>query len=319
MPKNLKQLSQSEVRLTGGHRLCPGCGEPIAVRQVLMGTDDPVIVASATGCTEVSTTIFPYTAWKVPWMHIAFENAASAIAGVEAMYKAKKARAAKGEPLPEYIPADKEYKFVAFAGDGGTYDIGLQALSGAVERRHQMLYVCLNNEAYMNTGVQRSGATIMGTHTTTSPAGSILPGKTVHRKDLTEIMAAHDLPYVAQSSVARWRDLVGKAEKAFAVDGPTFINCLVPCPLGWIHDSALTIEIAQLASDCCLWPLYEVVDGAYKLTYKPKEKKPIEEYLEKQGRFRHLFRGDEGAEMRRRMQEWVDWKWEQLLKKCGEG
>ncbi len=318
MPKNLKQLSQSEVRLTGGHRLCPGCGEPIAVRQVLMGTDDPVIVASATGCTEVSTTIFPYTAWNVPWLHIAFENAGAAISGIEAMYKAHMARAAKGQPLPDYIPADKPYKFVAFAGDGGTYDIGLQALSGAAERGHQFLYVCLNNEAYMNTGVQRSGATIMGAHTTTSPAGSHSPGKTARRKDLTEIMAAHDIPYVAQSSVARWRDLVSKSEKAFAIDGPSFINCLAPCPLGWICDSGITVEIAQAASDCCLWPLYEVTDGEYKLNYRPKEKKPIEEYLQIQGRFRHLFKGEEGAAMRAKMQEWVDWKWAQLLRKCGE-
>ena len=131
MPKNLKQLSQSEIRLTGGHRLCPGCGEPIAVRQVLMGTDDPIIVASATGCTEVSTTIFPYTAWNVPWLHIAFENVGATISGIEAMYKAKLKQAEKGIPLPDYIPADKPYKFVAFAGDGATYDIGLQALSGA--------------------------------------------------------------------------------------------------------------------------------------------------------------------------------------------
>ena len=318
MPKNLKQLSESEVRLTAGHRLCPGCGEPIAVRQVLMATEDPIIVVSATGCTEVSTTIFPYTAWAVPWLHIAFENAGAAVSGVEAMYKAHQHRAEKGQPLPDYIPADKPYKFVAFAGDGGTYDIGLQSLSGAAERGHQFLYVCLNNEAYMNTGVQRSSATPEGAHTTTSQAGSVLPGKTAHRKDLTEIMAAHDMPYVAQTSVARWRDVVSKAEKAFAVDGPTFLNCLVPCPLGWIHDSGQTVKIAQMASDCCLWPLYEVTEGQYKLNYKPKEKAPIEAYLESQGRFRHLFRGEAGAEMRVKMQEWVDYKWVQLLKKCGE-
>ena len=317
MPKNLKQLSESEVRLTGGHRLCPGCGEPIAVRQVLMGTENPVVVVSATGCTEVSTTIFPYTAWACPWIHIAFENAGATVSGVEAMYQAHMSRAAKGQPLPDFISADKPYKFVAFAGDGATYDIGLQSLSGAVERGHQMLYVCLNNEAYMNTGVQRSSATPMGMHTTTSPAGSVLLGKTVHRKDLTEIMVAHEIPYVAQSGVARWRDLVGCAEKAFAVDGPSFINCLVPCPLGWIHDSSKTLEIGLLASDCCIWPLYEVLDGQYKLNYRPKEKKPVDEYLQVQGRFRHLFKGEEGAAIRVQMQEWVDHKWELLLKKCG--
>lgn len=319
MPKNLKQLSESEVRLTAGHRLCPGCAEPMVVRQVLMGTDDPVIVVSCTGCLEVSTTIFPFTAWQVPWLHIAFENAGATVSGVESMYKAHKARAAKGQPLPDYIDPEANYRFVAFGGDGGTYDIGLQSLSGAAERGHQFLYVCLNNEAYMNTGVQRSSATPFGAHTTTSPAGTVVPGKTRYQKDLTRVMVAHDMPYVAQSSVARWRDLVGKAEKALAIDGPTFINCLTPCPLGWGYDSSETVEVAQLASDTCLWPLYEVVEGEYKLNYKPKEKKPIEEYLKTQRRFRHLFKDEKGAEVRRQMQEWIDGKWQQLLKFCGEG
>lgn len=310
MAKNLKQLSETPERLTGGHRLCPGCGEPIAVRQVLMATDKPVIATNATGCLEVSTTIFPYTAWNIPWLHIAFENAAAAAAGIEAMYQALKK---SGQ-----IPADADYKFVAFAGDGGTYDIGLQALSGAVERGHDFLFVCLNNEAYMNTGVQRSSATPIGAHTTTSPAGSVLPGKTVHRKDLTEVMVAHELPYVAQSIPGRWRDLVSKAEKAFETPGPTFINVLTPCPLGWGHDGAATVDIAMLAADTCIWPLYEVEYGEYRITYKPKEKKPIEAFLEPQARFRHLFRGEEGAAVRKAAQEWVDRKWEQLLKKAGE-
>ena len=310
MPKNLKQLSESKVRLTGGHRLCPGCAEPIVVRQVLMATDKPVIATNATGCLEVSTTIFPFTAWEIPWLHIAFENAAAAAAGVEAMYQSLKKQGK--------LPADADYKFVAFGGDGGTYDIGLQALSGAAERRHDFLYVCLNNEAYMNTGVQRSSATPMGAHTTTSPAGKLIPGKTKHQKDLTEIMVAHEMPYVAQSIPGRWRDLTSKAEKAFETEGPTFINVLAPCPLGWGHDGAMTVEISMLAADTCMWPLYEVEHGEYKITYKPKEKKPIEAYLEPQARFRHLFKSDQGAEVRKRMQEWVDYKWDQLLKKAGE-
>ena len=310
VPKNLKQLVDSPVRLTAGHRLCPGCGEPITVRQVLMGTDDPVIVANATGCLEVSTTIFPYTAWNVPWMHIAFENAAAAASGLEAMYESLKAQGK--------IDADANYKFVAFAGDGGTYDIGFQALSGAVERRHSFLYVCLNNQAYMNTGVQRSSASPLGAHTTTSPSGRTSVGKQMVQKDLTECMVAHEMPYVAQSIPGRWRDLVGKAEKAFATEGPSFINVLAPCPLGWICDPADTVDIAMLAADTCIWPLYEVVEGEYKLTYKPKEKKPVDEYLQPQGRFKHLFKGDEGAQMRKRIQENTDRKWDQLLKKCGE-
>ena len=307
---NLKQLSHREVRLTGGHRLCPGCGEPIAVRQILMATEQPVLAANATGCLEVSTTIFPYSAWNIPWIHIAFENAAAAISGVEAMYNARKA---KGE-----IDEDADYKFVAFAGDGGTYDIGLQALSGAAERGHDFVYVCLNNEAYMNTGVQRSSATLKGAHTTTSPAGSVIPGKQQNRKDLTEIMVAHEIPYVAQTIPGRWMDITRKAEKAFELEGPAFLNVLAPCPLGWGHEGGLTPEISQLAADTCLWPLYEVEYGEYNITYTPKEKKPIEEYLEPQARFRHLFRSDEGEDVRKAVQEWVDWKWEALLKKAGD-
>lgn len=309
MPKNLKQYAQVPTRLTGGHRLCPGCGEPTAVRQVLMGTDKPVIAANATGCLEVSTTIFPYSAWNIPWMHVAFENAAAVASGFEAMYKSLKAQGK--------LPEDADYRFVAFAGDGGTYDIGFQALSGAAERGHQFLYVCLNNEAYMNTGVQRSSASPFGAHTTTSPAGTHSPGKKAFQKDLTEIMAAHEIPYVAQSISGRWRDLTAKSEKAFECGGPAFLNVLTPCPLGWISDPAKSVELAQMAADCCIWPLYEVEHGVWKLTYKPKEKLPVDDYLKTQGRFRHLFRGPEGEEVRRRMQEHVDCKWELLKRKCG--
>jgi pyruvate ferredoxin oxidoreductase beta subunit len=310
MPKNLKQYAEMPERLTGGHRLCPGCGEPIAVRQILMATEKPVIVANATGCLEVSTTIFPYTAWTVPWLHVAFENAAAVASGMEAMYHAQKAKGG--------LPADADYRFVAFAGDGGTYDIGFQSLSGAVERGHQFLYVCLNNEAYMNTGVQRSSASPVGAHTTTSPSGSHSSGKRAFQKDLTEIMAAHDMPYVAQSIAGRWRDLTAKAEKAFECGGPAFINVLTPCPLGWICEASATVELSQLAADTCVWPLYEVENGVWKLSYKPKEKKPVDEYLKTQGRFRHLFKGEEGTAVRQQFQDFVDRKWETLLKKCGE-
>ncbi len=305
---NLKQLSHREERLTGGHRLCPGCGEPIAVRQVLMSTEQPVLAANATGCLEVSTTIFPYSAWNIPWLHIAFENAGAAISGVEAMYQSLKKQGK--------IDADANYKFVAFGGDGGTYDIGLQSLSGAVERGHDFTYVCMNNEAYMNTGVQRSSATLKGAHTTTSPAGEVIPGKQQNRKDLTEIMVAHDIPYAAQTIPGRWNDIVPKAEKAFETEGPAFINVLTPCPLGWGHEGGLTPEISQLAADTCIWPLYEVEYGEYNITYTPREKKPIEAFLEPQARFRHLFKSDQGEEVRKAVQEWVDWKWEQLQKKA---
>jgi len=310
MPKNLKQYAQAPTRLTGGHRLCPGCGEPTAVRQVLMATDKPVIASNATGCLEVSTTIFPYTAWNIPWMHIAFENAAATASGLEAMYQSLKAQGK--------MPEGADYRFVAFAGDGGTYDIGFQALSGAAERGHQFLYVCLNNEAYMNTGVQRSSASPFGAHTTTSPSGTASSGKKAFPKDLTQIMAAHDIPYVAQSISGRWRDLTAKAEKAFECGGPAFINVLTPCPLGWISDAADMVGIAQMAADCCAWPLYEVENGEWKLTYNPKDKKmPVDEYLKVQGRFRHLFKGPEGEGVRAQIQEYVDHKWELLKRKCG--
>lgn len=310
MAKNLKQLADTPVRLTGGHRLCPGCGEPIAVRQILMASDNPVIVANATGCFEVSTTIFPYTAWNVPWLHIAFENAGATAAGMEAMYQSLKAQGK--------IDAAVEYNFVAIAGDGGTYDIGFQSLSGAVERGHKFLYICLNNEAYMNTGIQRSSASPLGANTTTTPAGKVIPGKTTFQKDLTACMAAHDMPYVAQSIPGRWRDLTTKAEKAFAKNGPSFLNVLTPCPLGWRCNPEDTASISQLAADCCVWPLYEVDEGEWKLTYKPKEKLPVDEFLKKQGRFRHLFKGDEGESIRNSIQEYVDHKWEALLKRCNE-
>uniref|UniRef100_A0A7V4DEM9 Pyruvate ferredoxin oxidoreductase n=1 Tax=Candidatus Caldatribacterium californiense TaxID=1454726 RepID=A0A7V4DEM9_9BACT len=303
----LKELAKRPERLTPGHRLCAGCGAPIAVRLILAAADKPVVAANATGCLEVSTSIFPYTAWNIPWIHNAFENAAATIAGVESMYRAKRKR---GE-------IEEEIYFVAFGGDGGTYDIGLQALSGALERGHRFLYVCYNNEAYMNTGIQRSSATPLGAWTTTSPVGRVLPGKTQWRKNLTEIVAAHGIPYVAQSVASNWRDLVAKAEKAFHTDGPSFINVLASCNRGWRHEPSETLKIMQLAVDCCVWPLYEVENGVYRLTYKPKEKKPVEEWLRVQGRFRHLL-APENRHLVEAFQRYVDEEWERLLKKCGE-
>ncbi len=208
---NIKELSEKiPERLSPGHRLCAGCGASIAVRQVLMGTEDPVVVVSATGCLEVATTIYPYTAWNVPFMHNAFENAASTISGIETAYRALKK---KGK-------IKKEIKFIAFGGDGGTYDIGLQALSGALERGHNFVYVCYDNEAYMNTGIQRSSATPYGASTTTAPAGKAVPGKVQFRKDLTAIVAAHRIPYAAQATISNWNDLVTKSQKAFSAEGP---------------------------------------------------------------------------------------------------
>ncbi len=219
-----KELMKRPERLSPGHRLCAGCGASIIVRQMLAAIDDPVVLSNATGCLEVGTTIYPYTAWRVPWIHNAFENAASTISGVEAMYRSL-VRQGKIE--------DRDVKFVAFGGDGGTYDIGIQALSGALERGHQFLYVCYDNEAYMNTGIQRSGATPYGANTTTSPAGKVIPGKQQFRKDLTAIMAAHNIPYAAQAAPSRWKDLMQKTRKAVDCGGPAFMNVLSSCPRGW--------------------------------------------------------------------------------------
>ncbi len=458
MAVNLKELSKIPERLCGGHRLCSGCGASIIVRQLLLGTQDPVVVVCATGCLEVGTTIYPYTAWEVPFMHNAFENSASTISGIETAYRA----------LKKQGKIKKNIKFLALGGDGGTYDIGIQALSGAFERGHNFVYVCYDNAAYMNclstdslimtkdglkkiteievgdevyafdqkshqlvlkkcsgvfdngikdvyelqtlhhsikatsnhpflvdigeiknivsdggcqtktknlvwktleqikigddvvalnrsgdsfeceeiigiklvgeeptldlrvedehnfiadgivvhnTGIQRSGATPYGASTTTAPAGKVSYGKLQKRKDLTAICAAHNIPYAAQASISHWKDLIEKSQKAFAVEGPAFINILSMCHRGWRFPQADTVKIAKLSVDTCFWPIYEIENGE-KLTinYKPKEKKPITEFLKAQGRFKHLFKpGNE--EILKQIQTQIDHDWDLLLKK----
>ena len=301
---NLKQLSKIPERLTGGHRLCAGCGASIALRQVLLGAGDtPVVMGSATGCLEVATTIYPYTAWKIPFIHNAFENSAATMSGVETAYRALKK---KGK-------IDKEIKFLAVGGDGGTYDIGLQSLSGVLERGHKMVYVCYDNEGYMNTGIQRSGATPHGASTTTAPAGKVKPGKAEFRKDLTAICAAHHIPYAAQATISNWNDLVTKAQKAFSQDGPAFLNILAPCPRGWRFPAEDTIEMAKLAVETGFWPLYEVENEQVKITYKPRDRKPVEGWLKLQGRYKHLFKpGNEP--IIKSIQKNIDKTWEKLEK-----
>lgn len=301
----LKELSSREDRLTGGHRMCPGCGAPIIVRQVLMAVKEPVVVTCATGCLEVSTTIFPYSAWKTPFLHSAFENAGASISGIEAAYKSLKRQGKLSD----------EIRFIAFGGDGGTYDIGFQALSGAMERGHDILYVCYDNQAYMNTSIQRSGATPIGANTTTEPAGKVQQGKRMWRKDLTEIMVAHNIPYAAQSVCGNWMDLTKKVEKAMSIRGPKFLNVLQPCQLGWGYPMDKTVEMGKLAVDTCFWPLYEVENGKYKLNYTPKEKKQLVDFMKPQSRFRHLFKPG-NKELLDRIQKELDEKWELLNKKC---
>jgi pyruvate ferredoxin oxidoreductase beta subunit len=303
---NIKELSKLPERLGPGHRLCAGCGASIAVRQVLMGAgDSAVVVGCATGCLEVATTIYPYTAWNIPFIHNAFENSAATMSGVETAYRA----------LKKQGKIKKDIKFIAFGGDGGTYDIGLQSLSGALERGHNFVYVCYDNGAYMNTGIQRSGATPTGASTTTAPAGKASSGKPQLRKDLTAIVAAHRIPYVAQCSISNWNDLVTKSQKAFAVEGPAFLNVLALCHRGWRYPQENGVAIAKLAVETCFWPLHEIENGKkYKINYKPKEKKPITEWLKSQGRFKHLFKpGNEN--IIKSIQEDIDAEWEYLIKR----
>jgi pyruvate ferredoxin oxidoreductase beta subunit len=302
---SLRELSKKTDYLTGGHRLCAGCGASIAVRQVLLASDAPVVVGCATGCLEVSTTIYPYTAWKCSYIHNAFENAAATVSGLEAAYRALKR---KGK-------IDKELRFVAFGGDGGTYDIGLQALSGAMERGHRMVYVCYDNGAYMNTGIQRSSATPKGAWTTTTPVGKRSAGKWQIRKDLAAIMADHNIPYVAQASISHWKDLTTKAAKALATDGPAFLNILSPCPRGWRHPSNETVKIAKLGVQTRFWPLFEVENGVWRLTVNIRDPKPVVEWLKPQGRFKHLLApGNE--ELLAEIQADVDAQWEKIVKRC---
>ena len=306
MPYSLKEMVKKESRLVSGHRLCAGCGAPPVVRNILraLKEDDNAVISVATGCLEVSTCIYPYTSWKnCSFIHTAFECASATLSGIERTYYS----------LKEKGKVKKNTKFIAFGGDGGTLDIGLQSLSGAMERAHNIAYFCYDNGAYMNTGTQRSSSTPHFADTTTSPNGSVIHGKMQKRKDLTEIMVNHNLPYIAQTALyGNLKDLYEKAETAIYTDGPTYVSCLAPCPRGWGYDSSDLQLISKLAVDTCFWPLYEVKNGVYKVNYKPRVKAPIEEFLKPQARFKHMFK--EGNKwMIDEMQEEIDKKWEYLL------
>lgn len=311
MPR-IKELALNEQRHTrfrAGHALCQGCGIPIVVRTALNTIKTPVVVVSATGCLEVATTRFPNSAWDVPWIHVAFENAAAVVSGVESAYRSLQKRGA--------LPQEGPVTFVVFGGDGGTYDIGLQALSGALERGHRFLYICYDNGAYMNTGIQRSSATPFGANTTTSPAGSASLGKAQQRKDLSAIAAAHHIAYVGQAAISHWHDLSEKVSRAVDVSGPALLNVLSTCQLGWRHEPREAVEVARLGVESRYWPLYEIVNGYYRLTHEPAGNIPIEHWLSPQGRFAHLF-GPGGEEMRREIQRRVDHEWEWLMNRCRE-
>lgn len=302
-----KDLAKRKERFVPGHRTCAGCAIPIIVRTILSATDKPVVAANATGCLEVTSTIYPFSSWNIPWIHNAFENASPTISGAETAYRALKK---KGE-------MKGDVKFVAFGGDGGTYDIGLQSLSGALERGHDFLYVCYDNEGYCNTGGQRSSATPFGAHTTTEPAGKVKQGKEVFRKRLTEIAAAHGIPYVAQASVSNVMDLYNKAKKAFETKGPKFMLVFSPCTTLWKFKPDETINVAKLAVETRFWPLYEIENGKYRINYKPSSEKPVSEFLKSHKRFAHLFK-PENKGIIERIQERVDSEWKLLLKREGE-
>jgi pyruvate ferredoxin oxidoreductase beta subunit len=276
----------------------------MVVRTIVDTIETPVVVVSATGCLEVATTRFPSTAWNVPWLHVAFENAAAVVSGVETAYRALEKRGA--------LPQEGPVTFVALAGDGGTYDIGLQALSGALERGHRFIFVCYDNEAYMNTGVQRSGATPFGASTTTSPSGTVALGKAQQRKDMTAIAVAHHVPYVAQGASTHWYDLSRKVAAAAHADGPAFLNVLTDCPVGWGHEPRVSPLIVDAAVDSCFWPLYEVVDGVYRITHVPEKVVPVEEWLRPQKRFAHLLRPD-ARHLVEEIQRQVDRDWAELV------
>ena len=283
-----------------GHRACQGCGEALAVKLVHKALGRNTIVASATGCMEIISSSYPDTAWDIPWIHVAFENAAAVISGIEAGYKALMR---KGK-YPK-----RDINFVAMAGDGGTADIGLQALSGALERGHKIIYICYDNEAYMNTGIQRSSSTPYGAMTTTSPPGKKSIGQKTWKKPLPLIAAAHGIPYVATANPSYPFDLMEKIEKAKKVKGPSYIHILSVCNTGWRIPSDMTVHIGRLATLTGLFPLYEVFNGKkYVVNLKPEKLLPVEKYLELQGRFRHLKnRKDVIEEIQKKVKE--DWEW----------
>lgn len=272
-------MSEEVDLLAPGHRMCSGCGVALSTKLAINAAGRNTIVVACTGCLEVTTSQYPETAWKVPFLHVAFENAASAASGVDAALK--------------MLGKRDKVNVLAMGGDGGTFDIGIQALSGMFERGHRVTYICNDNEAYMNTGIQRSSATPFAAWSTTSPYGKYSIGKQQKKKPIGMIAVAHNIPYVATATVAYYEDYQRKVKKALSMDGPAFIHTLAPCPIGWRFPPEKTVEMSRLAVNTGVFVLWEVEGGNIediRITVKPKERKPVEEYLKLQGRFAHLFR-----------------------------
>jgi pyruvate ferredoxin oxidoreductase beta subunit len=300
----VRTLTQKEY-FTPGHRSCQGCAEALAVRLVAKAMGRNVIIANATGCMEIVSSPLPYSAWRVPWFHVAFENTAAVASGIES---ALKVLMRKGR-----IP-NKKIVTLAMGGDGGTADIGFQALSGALERGHNFLYVCTDNEAYMNTGIQRSSSTPFGASTTTSPVGKAQTGQMTWKKNMPAIAAAHNIPYVATACPSYPIDLVQKVKKAADIEGPAYVHILSVCPTGWRSAPELSIKLGRLAAETGVFPLYEVERGQYRLSIDFPKLKPIKEYIKLQGRFRHLT-----DEMIGEIEKRVHREYEQLRAKAGKG
>jgi len=300
----VRTLTQKEY-FAPGHRACQGCAEALAVRLVAKALGRNVIVAAATGCMEIVSSPFPFTAWRVPWFHVAFENTAAVASGIEAGLKVlmRKGR----------IPL-KKIVVIGMAGDGGTADIGLQALSGALERGHNMIYICTDNEAYMNTGIQRSSATPFGASTTTSPAGKVSMGQITWKKNMPAIVAAHNIPYVATACPSYPMDLVQKVKKAADIEGPAYVHILSVCPTGWRSAAENSIKLGRLASETGVFPLYEIERGRYHLSIDFPKLRPLKEYMRLQGRFRHLT-----DEMIEEIEKRVHQEYEDLRTKAGKG
>ncbi|MFC2003455.1 pyruvate synthase subunit PorB [Chloroflexota bacterium] len=275
----IPRLLTKKERFAPGHRACIGCGEALAVRLACKALGDNVIIVNATGCMEIVASQIPYTSWDFPWIHTLFENTAAVASGIEAGLKVM---SRKGRRL---LP---DVKVVAIAGDGGTSDIGLQALSGALERGHDFLYICFDNEAYMNTGIQRSSSTPYGAATTTSPVGKVSMGQFTWKKNMPAIAAAHDIPYVATACPSYFKDMMTKVTKGVATKGPAYVHVLSVCPTGWRCPTDLSIKLGRLAVETGMFPLYEIENGKYKLSLDLPQLRPVNDYLKLQGRFRHL-------------------------------
>lgn len=288
----LRDLPREEM-FAPGHRMCQGCGAALLMRHITKALPKDTIIVQATGCVEVTTTLYPETSWMHPWLHIAFENAAAGASGVEAAVKALKRKG--------LLPPEKNIKVVAIGGDGGTFDIGIQALSGMLERGHDVLYIVYDNEAYMNTGIQRSGATPFGAWTTTTPVGKVWHGEWRNKKDIVAIALAHRVSYVATINPAYIPDIYMKINKAMQAPGPKLIHAYSPCVPGWRYEPAMTVTIAKLAVQTGVWINYEIENGVLNVTTPVPKRKPVTEYLKTQGRFRHLTN-----EEMKKIQELVD-------------